>query len=375
MLNANKKCGLYPIAMMFASVLYADIAHSTIYQLIPSDNLKQVIDQANAGDVFNLTAGTYELPSGNSVLNGVRIFKDNLTIQCVGVKHTCVIKKNGDYDAVQIAPNVKKTVLKNFTINGHSVYQGSGLYVKGGEGLIEGLLIENNGGHGILLDANPETVQTNKVLKNVVRYNGICGIVLNNADYNWVNDNVIHDNSAEGICIDRHSDYNWVNNNRLDHNCLYWGVGAIGMDAATGNTVSCNTIINHHCGRAESLTSEQIGWGYLQATDGINFQNNEGASKYNYVLYNYIRTASGTESDQDIYLRYQDSPMTDPALNPDLLTGSFKTFSNHVYGNDASVKDDPDNTGNWVDPNYPNGRDIGDTSFCDQYGSAIHPER
>ena len=362
--------------------LVSGVVYSAKIDAPIGSDLQSKIDEAQDGDIITLHPGIYELPRGDSNSNGLRIFqrasKNNITIKCMGARHSCVIKKNGKYPAIQIDAN--NVTLQDFRIDGNRLGD-SGVLVVSQKNKLENLLIENNLGFGILLKVTTFVLEHNKILGNVVRNNDGCGIALDNADNNWINNNVVHDNGSEAICIDRNSDHNWVNNNRLDHNCLIWGVGAIGIDSGKWNTVMCNTIVNHYCDAFPfpSLSDED----HSQVKNGINFQNNEGESHHSFILYNYIRT----HDNEDIYLRYQDSPMKNSTLNPlNHGVGSeftpYATHTNHVYGNNAEVFDDPRNHKepehgiNWQDPQRPNGRNFGNTSYCNQFGySEIHPER
>jgi parallel beta-helix repeat protein len=359
--------------------LILTLSHNMVAQIIPlySDNLdfKEQIFRAKSGDIIQLHEGIYHLPSGDDVMNGLRILNHSITLECVDQKHTCIIKKNGHYDTVQIAGN--NVTIKNIRIDGGN-HPGTGLYHEGSSGFIHNLLIEFNGAYGILLNARKKNVISNSINNNIVRYNGSCGISMYDADSNSITNNIIHDNTAEGICIDHHSNYNAINNNRLDHNCWNnhlnrygWGVGAIGIDASIGNTLSCNTIIHHRCSEIK-LTQKETDYGMNQIKSGIHFQNNEGESSENKILFNYIRT----QNNHDIYLRYQDKPMTHPMLNPKNLKGPFASHSNILYGNDATVFNSSKNWGNQFRLNQPNQRGNRVNKACRSFGfENLHPER
>lgn len=239
-----------------------------------------------------------------------------------GLQSNIVLTKNMNDDLFLIRDGYIK--IQDLKINGNNRGK-SGIFVSSVNGseivysnVFQNLTIYNNNGHGIGLHNTKYSEVNNSTIYN----NGIVGVALYATDNSHVKHNVIYNNNAEGITIDHGSDTNWIYSNELSQNCVSWGVGSIGIDAAKHNDISSNKITNPvHC------------------LAGITLQNNEGKSRNNIIRSNNIKISGSTHP--GIWLKYQEFPSRAKLLNPNCLNGPFASDNNEIkYNNICAQWDD-----------------------------------
>lgn len=218
---------------------------------------------SNGRDVF-APAGTYKITS-DIVLSG-----NNLGLY--GTNGT-IFKKFAIANAIRITGNFNK--VEGITIEGNNL-GGSGLGITGSDNEIFNCESRYNLGHGFYRDGQTTSCNRNVIESCYAHHNSLVGFSTNTAPDSLTVNNVAYYNDLEGITDDLPSYRGAIVGNFLSDNCQTGGVGGIGIDQASGGTVSGNIVNN---------TRSNL--------PGICFQNNVGNTNFLTISCNGIFNNTG----------------------------------------------------------------------------------
>lgn len=245
---------------------------------VPDDcqTIQEAVEKAKKGDVIIVKPGEY--------VENIRVDKDYITIRSVaGAKNTFVRAKSTGHHIFVITG--KYVIISGFTlINtsqeiGNKLSAGVCLQTASFNVISENIFLGN--GYGILLiDSRNNILKDNKLSEN--KY-GIFFAYLNSSNRkNIIRDNLIFNNSQDGICMLR----SW--NSMVENNRIFDNEGdAILLKGKGGNNIIKNNLVKNNEGRGISIDSEtQNNLVYLN-----NFVDNKESSCGNY----YSRFYSGSK--------------------------------------------------------------------------------
>ena len=180
--------------------------------IVPDDypTIQQAIDNASNGDIIQVSSGIY--------YENLVVYK-SVSLQGENQENTFIDGMNKG-DVINITANGVK-------ISGFTLYNSSG-------GKQNDLYFSYA---GIKIDSNSNEIYGNNITKN----NGV-GIYLKSSSQNAIHDNIIVNNTSDGICIyPSSSNDNEILNNIISHN----GETGIWVFSSSGNLIKSN-IITHN---------------------------------------------------------------------------------------------------------------------------------
>lgn len=265
------------------------------------------------------TGKNFDIPDGSYLISDVITLSG--TGRRVRASNGAIIKKNGAFDGVVVSGSDWELIGVRVDGNG---FGASGIGVTGSGNLITQCESYGNGVHGIYLDGQATTCVRNRINENWSHDNAGVGISANTAPDNERIGNVVYNNGLEGITDDLPSYRSIIANNLLDSNCQTGGVGGIGIDQASGASITGNVIKN---------TRSNL--------PGIKFQNNVGGTNYVTVTGNTLVDNTGG----GIHLAKNGSY----ASNENVIVGN--TFQNNTT---FDIKIDAGCSGNSISGNGTN---------------------
>ncbi len=258
--------------------LAATASHATtFYQPAPSQNsaFQSLVDQAKAGDVIILRAGSHYV----NVPIRLPLGKDGITIR--GEQGAVVRKAPNSYNAAAFEITGNNNTLDLLELDGGNLPE-AGILIYGQHNTVSNSSVHNCGsaaalGAGILLHNSGNPVCAfNTVVGCKVYYNYMVGISQYGHSDGTIRDNQIYENGAEGLTVDVGSHNNYVFNNYIHlNNTDNRGVGGIGTDASNGTRFDSNTV------------------DFTHFKSGLTFQNNIGGCDGVIVSNNHCNNNDG----------------------------------------------------------------------------------
>ncbi|AMR29320.1 hypothetical protein A0257_20950 [Hymenobacter psoromatis] len=265
---------------------------TTFYQSAPSQNsaFQSLVDQANAGDVIILRAGSHYV----NVPIRLPLGKDGITIR--GEQGAVVRKAPNSYNAAAFEITGNNNTIDLIELDGGNLPE-AGILIYGQHNTVSNSSVHNCGsaaalGAGILLDGGHTVCAFNTVIGCKVYYNYMVGVSQYGHSDGVVRDNQLYENGAEGLTVDVNSHNNYVYNNYIHlNNTDNRGVGGIGTDASNGTRFDSNTV------------------DYTHFKSGLTFQNNIGGCDGVIVSNNHCNNNDGYGI-LERFVQYADTHMT-----------------------------------------------------------------
>lgn len=218
-------------------------------QGIYHDAIQEAIDEANSGDIIEVSSGTY--------YENLLFANKNITIRSTDPSNNDIVTAtiiDGDNEVVIHFTEGDTSTLEGFTIqNGEATLSGGGIYIRccDANSLINVNIITNNsaagGGGGIFVDETSLHITGNTIEENQAKSGGglaICGsrfpTIANNISIS--NNTAVSDSG--GILVSS-SDQAIVENNNIINNTAGEEGGGIKITLSLYPTLSGNTIANN----------------------------------------------------------------------------------------------------------------------------------
>jgi parallel beta-helix repeat protein len=309
--------------MAFAVTVPTSVKATTIIVPDHYPTIQQAINVASSGDTVYVRAGSY---------NEVVVI--NKQINLIGENtDTTIIDGGGNGDVVKITADLVK--VDKFTIkNSGSTWGDAGIEINSSDNCKIEDCDSNNNYHGILLDSssNYNSLSNNKVSKNIKgiwldrssSYNTISnnsvsdnieGIVIDISCNNTVSNNIVFNNTGDGINLHEFSYYNTVSGNEISNNIigidLFWAVsnnlitqnqiynnlyGIYIYNFSSNNMIFCNIVKNNI---ANGITLEGSDWNIV---DNNTIINNDIGLKLNNAYHNTIQNNWFSGNNMGIYI-------------------------------------------------------------------------
>ena len=245
--------------------------------------VNRALAAASSGGVVNVSNGPH------SVSTMIVLAQNNVTLVC---RHGAILTRAMRGGGAVILVKGSNDAVTGCEINGAQL-PGVGVWVTGSHNRIVGNHLHDIGAasggvfargdhsHGIGIDGQTTGATDNVVEDNrVINVSGIC-ISTNTVAYSKVLNNNVSNCGAEGVTLDTSvrpevSQYNLVEGNHITGACAIGGVGGIGMDGASNNTVRSNIVSGSLHGCSGLKTQNNISSSIANEIDGNTFVGNAG---------------------------------------------------------------------------------------------------
>jgi Right handed beta helix region len=242
--------------------------------------VNRALAAASSGGVVNVSRGPH------SVSTMIVLAQNNVTLVC----HPGAILTRATRGGAVILVKGSNDTVTGCEINGAQMF-GPGVWVTGSYNKIIGNYVHDTGrvsggkfadySQGIGVDGQKTSAMGNVIENNrVINASAVC-ISTNTVTYSKVLNNNVSNCGAEGVTLDTSvrpevSQYNLVEGNHITGACAIGGVGGIGMDGASNNTVRSNIVSGSLHGCSGLKTQNNISSSIANEIDGNTFVGNAG---------------------------------------------------------------------------------------------------